>query len=302
MTASPRQDNSTPISDDGRLDSLIADPEQLGLRLFARIDSFDKVPPERAFMRELLDVAIGSTKLFTVGKRTISANLVWAVGVALYLRSNAAGIIENFSIARLATDCRIGVRAVEDAIKLLRKWATLTITRPRPKGKRGRGSYPAIYRINPGGLTLAAMRRRAIRDRHARLPLEGHIDESTDGPSRHQDGLVDGPSRHQDRFVDDHPVTRTGHKGYVPEGLSIRAADARTTPPRKDEEEQQQLGLRAEGLFASTAILARKLNRDYDELDERNRFAHGEITIDDLQILRNKLAAELEQKRSRVRL
>ena len=27
----------------------------------------------------------------------------------------------------------------------------------------------------------------------------------------------------------------------------------------------------------------RKLNRDYDELDERNRFAHGEITIDDLQ-------------------
>ena len=75
-----------------------------------------------------------------------------------------------------------------------------------------------------------------------------------------------------------------------------------TRPPCTPFPPRPGLGTRAEGLFAATAILARKLNRDYDGLDERNRFAHGEITIDDLQILRNKLAAELEQKRSRARL
>ena len=69
-------------------------------------------------------------------------------------------------------------------------------------------------------------------------------------------------------------------------------------------EHARRVGLDLEdvnGLFAATAARARELRREYDETDERRRFAAGEIDIDDMQRLADQLGQELEERRRRRR-
>jgi hypothetical protein len=273
-------------------------PEQLGLRLFATVSSYRKAPPERALWRILLDLAIGQTKKFTVAGYVVSAAHVWATGAALYFRANAAGIIEGFSAQAIAKDCRIGERAVRAALELFRQLRILTTTRPRPKGKRGRGSHPAVYRMNVGGLDWPAVRRRAATERREQAQQLSLADPN----------LTDGPCGHGDRVIDDHAVMVTALKGYVPEGLqddpTVVAQDLTRARPESVQKQQQHVPeSRVNGLIAAIAARSRELGMlPYNEEEERGRLARGEITVDDLQRLANELLEEIISRRPRVRL
>ena len=59
-----------------------------------------------------------------------------------------------------------------------------------------------------------------------------------------------------------------------------------------EDSQQQQRERRIEGLIGACAARARTLDKRYDEADERQRLAAGEIDVDDLQ----RLADELQQK------
>ena len=272
------------------------DPEQLSLRLFATISSYQKAPPERALWRILLDLAIGQAKKFIVSGYAVSAAHVWATGVALYLRANAAGVIEGFSARVIAKDCRIGERAVRASVALLQRLRVITIRRPRPKGKRGRGSHPAVYQMNVGGLDWPAVRRRAAAGRSEQAQQLSLTDPNRTGR----------PSGHGDRVVDDHAVMVTAHKGYVPEGLqedpSVAAHTvARTRLGPASEQQQHAHNTRVEGLIAVIAVRCRKLGRlPYDEEDERARLARGEITVNDLQKLADELLEDIVTRGARL--
>ena len=150
--------------------------QQLELRLFERVGTMRGSPPERALWRELLDLALGTMRRFEAmsasSARAVSAAVVHHVGLALYFRADEAGIVQGFTAARLATDCRLERRCVVAALMVLE---SLRVIRRRRTSRR----RPEEMRLNCGGLDWPAVRRRADRD-HA--------------PSGGREPLLDAPS------------------------------------------------------------------------------------------------------------
>jgi hypothetical protein len=62
-------------------------------------------------------------------------------------------------------------------------------------------------------------------------------------------------------------------------------------------QQQQRQERRVEGLIAAIAARARRLGMEYDETDERHRLAAGEIGVDELQALADRLAEEIRDRR-----
>jgi len=74
---------------------------------------------------------------------------------------------------------------------------------------------------------------------------------------------------------------------------------AREADRRRQEQQQRRTEDRIEGLFAAIAARAREAGHHYDERDERRRLAAGEIDVDALQRLADKLGEEVREKRLR---
>ena len=205
---------------------------QLLPQLLARVGAFRKAPAERGLYRELLATAIGRTKTFIVDGYTISAAHVWAVGAAIYFRADAAGVLRDFSTTALARDSHIGERAVRAAMKLYRSWHIIRTS--RPGGRR----QPSEHRINVGGMSWPAVRKRAALERaeHAQKRLDLH-----DARPVTMTALAPRPVT----MTALRPVTMTAPKGYVPEEREIRTAAATTSAvlgrgAPSDHREQQQ--------------------------------------------------------------
>ncbi len=130
------------------------EPDQLGLRFFALVSGYRRVPPERALWRDLLKLALRDKPAFTVGRHTVSAADVHHVGLALYMRADAAGIVEGFAVPTLADDVRRSVRTVKAAVRALNLLRVFCSTRPSRR-------KAAVHRMNLGGLDWPAVRSRA---------------------------------------------------------------------------------------------------------------------------------------------
>ena len=239
------------------------EPDQLQLRFFAIIDGFTRRPPERALWRVLIDTALAKTNIFIVGERSISAEAVHHVALALYMQADAAGVIHEFSAESLGEQCRMNERSVRAARQVLND---LRVVRSIP----GRGRKPAVHRLNLGGLDWPAVRRRAGNPRPGTMP----------GRSDARPGMVPGPM------------------GYTI-GLPLAAAGVPGTPEDETsaDQQQQRQEQRVEGLIAAIAARARQLRMEYDETDERRRLKAGEIGVDELQVLADRLGDELQDRR-----
>ncbi|MCY3763043.1 MAG: hypothetical protein OXH50_17495 [Gemmatimonadetes bacterium] len=106
---------------------------------------------------------------------------------------------------------------------------------------------------------------------------------------------------HETRHLD---VTKGDISGEPVQGnlISDRYAAAGTPRAREADrrrQQQQRQEDRIEGLFAAIAARAREAGRDYDEADERRRLAEGEIDVDRLQALADKLGDEIRERRLR---
>ena len=131
-------------------------PEQLALRLFARVDEWSSPPPERALWRELLDLAIRNEQSFAVSGHHVSAADVHHVGLAIYMRSSATGVVEGFPASQLAKDIRRSLRTVRAALGVLN---SLHVVRSERDSRRA----PARHVMNVGGLDWRAVRARSSR-------------------------------------------------------------------------------------------------------------------------------------------
>jgi len=108
---------------------------------------------------------------------------------------------------------------------------------------------------------------------------------------------------HETRHLD---VTKGDISGEPVQGnlISDRYAAAgtpraREADRRRQEQQQQRNEDRIEGLFAAIAARAREAGHDYDERDERRRLAEGEIDVDALQRLADRLLEEVRERRLR---
>ena len=259
--------------------------QQLELRLFERLDQFRGVPPEKALWRELLDLAVGTTKAFTACGKTLAASFVQHVGLLLFMRANRAGIIETTN-ERLADDGRRDRSRVTAALVVLNRLHVTRSTRPNRRGV-------SFHALNLGGLNWPAVRRRAAAK---------HVDA--------QPFLDFGSPRRlplPDPSCGVAPQLSCGVapqlKGYVRRGETDPIAVAGTSRASSaDRRQQQQLDrdqARIEGLIPAIAARARKVGSSYDEADERRRLADGEIDVDDLQRLADELAIKVEEQHLR---
>ena len=133
------------------------DSEQLRLQFFAVVGRFKATPPDRALWRELLDLALGSSDRFEATGQPLAASVVHHVGWTLYGRSDMGGIIEGFSVDRIAADARLNSRTVKSALAVLRRLHVVGMSRPRRRAT-------AIWRMNLGGLDWPSVRARAKRE------------------------------------------------------------------------------------------------------------------------------------------
>lgn len=194
------------------------------------------VPPERALWRELLDLALGKRDTFQHGDRPLSAAVVWAVGAAIYFRSNDAGVVgdEDFgkktNAVRLAGDCRHGERSVRAALDVL---CELGIVRKKRRGRR----EPLLWLMNLGGMDWPAVRRRVERDRaQGVLPLDASTVTMTTLS----------------------PVTMTTPKGYREDQRDPLHGVAATTTDRNQQQQR-----RLDGQIGYIAPTYRKLREKY---------------------------------------
>ena len=130
------------------------EPDQLQLRFFALLEGYGRNAPERALWRELLNLALETQQRFDVGGHTVRAADVHHVALAVYMRANNAGVIEEFSLPLLAADTRQSERTVRAAVKALNALGVFRSTRPSRR-------KPAVHRMNLGGLDWPAVRARA---------------------------------------------------------------------------------------------------------------------------------------------
>ena len=256
----------------------VSDPpppeHQLILRFFSVLDGYHRRPPERALWRDLVHLAIGSTRAFAVPGRDcqIGAAAVWGVAWTIYAHADPAGIVERCPIRTLAAYSRLDGRTVRGALWLLRQWRVVRMVRPSRR-------RPAVWQMNLGGLDWPAVRERA--KRAAGVPSGGVTPPLSEG------------------------VTPPLLGSYVSYGESTSAAGASSARARRtsaDQRQQQQLErdqIRIEGLFAAIAPRCRELGYDYNERDERRRLREGEIDLDQLQRHADRLLKEVHERRLR---
>ena len=284
-----------PLPDD-QTESQTPDPRQ-GLLpgLLVALCGYQRTPPERAMYRELLMAAVGRTsESHTVGGLTISAATIKLVAWTLFGRMNAAGVIIDetghpFRRQTLADDASITLRVVHAALIYLQRVRLIAID-------PARGRQRAIIRVNLGGLDWSAVLRRvklhiaantttklprADHERPLPLPLCG------EAPSPQEVRSGEAPSPLEG--------VRTEGKisGPAAAGSTPRASSANR---RQHEQQQQRDQARLEGLLGAVASRARQLGHDFDEADERRRFAKGEIDVAALQALADDLEAELADR------
>lgn len=100
-------------------------------------------------------------------------------------------------------------------------------------------------------------------------------------------------------------VTYRHFSGEPVQGNLISDRYAAANQPRAREanhrrqQQQQRNEDRTEGLIAAIAARAREVGREYDEADERQRLAAGEIDVDDMQRLADELGEEVHERRLR---
>ena len=234
--------------------------QQLQLRFFALIDGYGRNPPERALWRELIELALSQTRTFMHCDRPVAAEAVHHVALALYMRANEAGIIEGFSAPLLSADCRLNERTIKACMHVLRELRVIRSSRPSRR-------RPAVHRMNLGGLDWSAVRARAKSSGGTMPPLKGYV----------QGLLV------PDAAVDPDRTREEQQQPPTPD------------PDQPDQEERNRC--RTEGLIAAIAARARRLGMSYDEKDERRRLAAGEIGVDELQALADKLAEQIRTRR-----
>ena len=207
------------------------EPNQLALRLFARVRTFRGIPPERALWRELLELSLGRHASFKVGRRSVSAKAVWALGAAIYFRANDAGVLpEDCGIRELSTDCRWDERTTITAAAVLREFHII-------RQKRYSRRKPPRTCMNVGGLDWPTVRRRMHADRaQGVLPLDASGDTLS---------LLSGD-------------TVSPPKGYREDQRDPPYNVAATTPDR-----EQQQHRRFDGLIAYIASRHRELRGKY---------------------------------------
>ena len=279
------------------------EPDQLELRFFAIVDGFARRPPERALWRVLIDTALAKTDVFTArGGRRISAEAVHHVALAFYMQADAAGVIHEFSEEFIGEQCRMSKRNVHAARQVLND---LRVVRSIP----ARGRRPGVHRMNLGGLDWPAVRQRVARTRRGDM-VSPH---SAPGDDRRGD-MVSPQSAPGDDRRGDMVSPQDGRRGDMvspPMGCTTElplAAVADRYPSRTRDEQQQQRFAeqkakrheeRVEGLIGAIAVRARELGLDFNESDERQRLAAGEIDVDSLQEHANRLADEIRERRLR---
>ena len=277
------------------------EPDQLSLRFFALIEGYKRVPPDRALWRELVNLAVGHLKSFRDGARTVSASTLVLVAYALYMRANSAGVVEDFSATLIAADCRIGREHAQAALRVLNRLHVFRSTRASRR-------RPACHRMNLGGLDWPTVRARLKRsssgDRGSLLEdMSGDRRSLLEDASGDRRSLLGHPSGDPRSLLSgDHGSPLKGNqKG---QGTQQSVAVAAGTPyarkaDRQSQQQQQRQQDRIEGLIGAIAARARELEREYDEADERQRLAKGEINVDDMQQLADELGEEVRERRLR---
>ena len=280
------------------------EPDQLSLRFFALIEGYKRLPPDRALWRELVNLAVGQLKSFRDGARTVSASTLVLVAYALYMRANSAGIIEDFSATLIASDCRIGREHAQAALRVLNRLHVFRSTRASRR-------RPACHRMNLGGLDWPAVRarlRRSSGDRGSLLEdasgaLLGHPSGDPGSllgrPSGDRGSLLEDPSGDPGSPLSGDPGSPLkGNKKGSQESLAVAAGTPSARETNRQQQQQRQQD-RIEGLIGAIAARAREVGRKYDEADERRRLAEGEIDVDDMQRLADKLGEEVRERRLR---
>ena len=274
-------------------------PDQLSLRFFALIEGYKRVPPDRALWRELVNLAVGQSKSFRDGARTVSASTLVLVAYALYMRANSAGIIEDFSATLIAADCRVGREHAQAALRVLNRLQVFRTTRASRR-------RPACHRMNLGGLDWPAVRsrlRRSSGDRGSLLEdVSGDPRSLLEGASGDRGSLLSHPSG-------DPGSPLSGDPGSPPKGnvegrgaqqsIAVAAGTPSARETDRQSQQQQRQQDRIEGLIGAIAARAREVGSEYDEADERQRLAKGEIDVDDMQRLADKLGEEVQERRLR---
>lgn len=239
------------------------EPDQLQLRLFARIGRYGRNPPERALWRELIDVAMQNDARFDVGGHTVRAADVHHVALAVYMRANDAGVVEDFSLWRLAADTRRSERSVRAAVKVLNALRVFRSTRPSRR-------KPAVHRLNVGGLDWPAVRARAGASAAQPAALSAAQPAALKG---YTEGLPIDPDRDLGSEAAAVPVAR------------VAASAGSEQQQQRDQREADRI----ENLIGAIASRCRRLGRPFDESICRASLAAGRIDVGDLQHLLNTL-------------
>ena len=265
------------------------EPDQLSLRFFALIEGYKRVPPDRALWRELVNLALGHPKSFRDGARTVSASTLVLVAYALYMRANSAGVVEDFSATLIAADCRIGREHAQAALRVLNRLHVFRSTRASRR-------RPACHRMNLGGLDWPTVRARLKRSSSGD---RGSLLEDASGDRRSL--LEDASGDPRSLLSGDHGSPPKGNQkgGGTQQPVAVAAGTPCTREADRQSQQQQRQQDRIEGLIGAIAARARELDREYDEADERQRLAKGEINVDDMQRLADELGEEVRERRLR---
>ena len=230
--------------------------QQLLPHLLALVADMKACPPERGLWRTAVAAAIGDNLQFIDAGRPVSAALVHQVAWALYGRSNRAGIIDDWSVQRLAQDCRRpkGERGVRSALNVINGIGLAVKDRPSRR-------LPWVWKLNVGGLDWPMVYNRAAA-LHKPSPV-----------------TMTGLS----------PVMVTGLKGSVQGQVDLVAADhvagstTSAAAPTEDQQQQWRDESRLEGLIGYLAVTSRALDHPFNEDRVREDLAAGRTTVGNLQ-------------------
>ena len=135
-------------------------------------------PPERGLWRTAVAAAIGDNLQFIdAGRAPYRAALVHQVAWALYGRSNRAAIIDDWSVQRLAQDCRRpkGERGVRSALNVINRIGLAVKDRPSQR-------LPWVWKLNVGGLDWPMVYNRAA---GSEPEIQTTLQNRSESPVRH---------------------------------------------------------------------------------------------------------------------